>query len=75
MTALFGSYGPTAIAQGDAKEIADRLDIDHYRGFSAQLGHWVKGGLLSEAGRGLHELTAEWRSPATITGLPPRPTA
>ncbi|MFU8855224.1 IS4 family transposase, partial [Micromonospora sp. SL1-18] len=43
----------------NAKEIADRLGIDHYRSFCAQLGHWVKDGLLSKAGRGLYELTAE----------------
>jgi hypothetical protein len=59
----------------NAKEIADRLDIGHYRSFCAQLGHWVKDGLLSKAGRGLYELTAEWLSPATVTDLPPRSTA
>lgn len=59
----------------NAKEIADRLGIDHYRSLCAQLGHWVKDGLLNRAGRGLYELTAAWRSPATIVDLPPRPTA
>ncbi|WP_327427960.1 IS4 family transposase [Streptomyces sp. NBC_01236] len=59
----------------NGREIADSLGIDHYRSFCAQLGHWVKDGLLDRTGRGLYELTAEWRSPATITDLPPRSTA
>ncbi|MEV8561346.1 IS4 family transposase [Streptomyces sp. NPDC051917] len=44
------------------REIAEGLDISHYRSLCAQLGHWVKEGLLRKVGRGAYALTPAWTS-------------
>ncbi|MGW2370699.1 IS4 family transposase [Streptomyces sp. NPDC001667] len=43
-----------------AKEIIHALGIDHGRSLCAQLGHWVKEGILHKAGHGRYALTEEW---------------
>lgn len=48
------------------REIAEALDIPHYRSLCAQLGHWVKEGLLRKVGRGAYALTQAWTSPVQL---------
>jgi hypothetical protein len=48
------------------REIAEALDIPHYRSLCAQLGGWAKEGLLRKAGRGAYALTPAWASPPEL---------
>jgi hypothetical protein len=45
------------------REIAEALDVSHYRSLCAQLGHWVKEGLLRRVGHGAYALAPAWISP------------
>jgi hypothetical protein len=56
-------------------EIAKTLGINHYRSLCAQLGHWVKEGVLHRTTRGLYRLTPTWQTPQTIKDLPTPSTA
>ncbi|MFF3159467.1 IS4 family transposase, partial [Streptomyces sp. NPDC057910] len=51
-----------------AKDIIHALGIAHGRSLCAQLGHWVKEGILRKTGHGHYALTTEW-----INGEAPRP--
>jgi hypothetical protein len=52
------------------REIAEALDISHYRSLCAQLGHWSKEGLLRKVGRGAYALAPAWISPLQQPPLP-----
>jgi hypothetical protein len=45
-------------------EIAQALDIAHYRSLCAQMGQWVKEGMLRKAGRGAYTLASAWVGPS-----------
>jgi hypothetical protein len=45
------------------REIAEALDVSHYRSLCAQMGHWVKEELLRRVGRGAYALAPAWISP------------
>jgi hypothetical protein len=52
------------------REIAEILNVSHYRSLSAQLGNWVKEGLLRKVGRGAYALAPAW----TMAVQPPQTT-
>jgi Insertion element 4 transposase N-terminal/Transposase DDE domain len=43
------------------QQIAEALDIPHYRSLCAQLGQWATEGMLRKAGRGAYALAPAWR--------------
>jgi hypothetical protein len=52
------------------QQIAEALDISHYRSLSAQLGQWVKEGMLRKVGRGAYALAPAWNGPPQHTPQP-----
>ncbi|MFC4507212.1 MULTISPECIES: IS4 family transposase [Streptomyces] len=53
-----------------AREIARGIGLDDAQGLRAELGRWVREGILRRTGRGLYALEPEWTTPDLHQPLP-----